>query len=181
MSGQHPRDRTNWPTVPGWYWFRENADCPWCCVNIYEAEGEPDLMLENGMDDINHVGNCPGEYVGPIPEPEKEQASRVECECVNWCRDGRDMSPHHPRCKHHTPEPPDPRHAVFGRLMWGLIVKLGEDFFNDEWSEYVLPLAQHAGLCKRVAYDPAKHGQGIEAEPGQEIWFWGEEKTGGEA
>jgi hypothetical protein len=34
------------------------------------------------------------------------------CECVDWCRDGRDMlSKHHPRCEHYTPPPADPRSA----------------------------------------------------------------------
>jgi len=103
------------------------------------------------------------------------------CECVNWCRDGRDMSPHHPRCKHYTPDPPDPRYAVFGFLMWEMIRKLDEEFCWSEWSEEVLPIAQKAGLCKRVAYDPEKHGLMVDADKGDMIWFWGDEKTGGEA
>jgi hypothetical protein len=46
-------------------------------------------------------------------------------------------------------------------------------FCSDEWSEDVLPLAKQAGLCSQVNYDPEVHGWGIEAEPGDEIWFWG--------
>jgi hypothetical protein len=68
----------------------------------------------------------------------------------------------------------DPRHAVFGKLMWEMIQKMGGDFCGDEWSEDVLPLAERAGLCSRATYDPEKHGDGIEAEPGDEIWWLGD-------
>jgi hypothetical protein len=100
------------------------------------------------------------------------------CECVNWCRDGRDMfSPHHPRCQHYTPPPADPRFARFGEAMWKYITKLGGDFCGEEISEDILPLAQSAGLCCRVEYDPTIHGAGIEADPGDEIWWWGDSWT----
>lgn len=59
--------------------------------------------------------------------------------------------------------------------MWEMIRKIGGEFCWDEWSEEVLPLAQAAGLCCRVPYDPAIHGEGIEAEPGDEIWWWGDD------
>jgi hypothetical protein len=97
------------------------------------------------------------------------------CECRNWCRDGRDMfSPHHPRCERYTPPPTDPRFAHFGEAMWRYITKLGGDFCGEEISEDILPLAQAAGLCCKVAYDPEKHRSIIEAEPGDEIWWWGD-------
>jgi len=96
------------------------------------------------------------------------------CECRDWCRDGRDMmSFHHPRCQHYTPPPADPRYARFGEAMWEYITNLGGDFCGEEISEDILPLAQAAGLCCRVEYDPAIHGEGIEADPGSEIWYWG--------
>lgn len=101
-------------------------------------------------------------------------SSALFCDCVNWCRDGRDMfSEHHPRCKHYEPPPDDPRYARFGKAMWEMIRKHGEEFCWDEWSEDVLPLAEKARLCQRVKYDPEKHGE-MEAEPGSEIWWWGE-------
>lgn len=97
------------------------------------------------------------------------------CECRDWCRDGRDMmSLHHPRCQHYTPPPADPRFARFGEAMWRFITKKGGDFCGDELSEDILPLAQSAGLCCRVEYDPETHGEGIEADPGDEIWWWGD-------
>src|SRR5690606_18135580 len=77
------------------------------------------------------------------------------CECRDWCHDGRDMmSLHHPRCQHYTPPPADPRFARVGEAMWKYIAKLGGDFCVEEISEDILPLAQAAGLCCRVEYDP---------------------------
>ena len=97
------------------------------------------------------------------------------CECRDWCRDGRDMmSLHHPRCEHYTPPPADPRFARFGEAVWMRIVKLGGEYCWNEDSENILPLAQAAGLCCRVEYDPAIHGETIEAEPGDGIWWWGD-------
>lgn len=99
----------------------------------------------------------------------------LPCDCRDWCRDGRDMmSLHHPRCEHYTPPPADPRFARFGEAMWRFITKKGGDFCGDEISEDILPLAQAAGLCCRVEYDPETHGEGIEADPGDEIWWWGD-------
>lgn len=103
------------------------------------------------------------------------ESSDLFCECGNWCRDGRDMlSPHHPRCEHYQSPPDDPRYAIFGKLMWDMIRKIGDEFCWYEWSEDVLPLAHRAGLCRRVIYDPAIHGDGIDEEPGCEIWYWGD-------
>jgi hypothetical protein len=122
----------------------------------------------------------------PYPKPETVEqpagkgldetpCSSLFCKCVNWCRDGRDMfSPHHPRCEHYTPPPADPRFARFGEAMWKYIAKLGGDFCGEEMSEDILPLAQAAGLCCRVEYDPETHGEGIEADPGDKIWWWGD-------
>jgi hypothetical protein len=60
--------------------------------------------------------------------------------------------------------------------MWKYITNQGGDFCGEEISEDILPLAQAAGLCCRVEYDPAIHGEGIEADPGYEIWYWGNAK-----
>ena len=71
------------------------------------------------------------------------------------------------------------RYETFGRLMWDMIQQIGGSFCGDEWSEDVLPLAQQAGLCHRALYDPEIHEEGIEyAEPGDEIWVFGEEVRG---
>ena len=71
-------------------------------------------------------------------------------------------------------------YALFGRLMWDMIQQIGGSFCGDEWSEDVLPLAQQAGLCHRAMYDPEIHWDyDIEcAEPGDEIWVFGEEVRG---
>jgi len=34
---------------------------------------------------------------------------------------------------------------------------------------------QKSNLVKKVVYDPKKHGDNIEAEPGDRIWFWEKE------
>lgn len=111
------------------------------------------------------------------PVTRKTQPYRImeDCECKNWCQDGRDMyATHHYNCKHYTPPPTDPRFARFGKAMWEYIERLGGDFCGEEISEDILPLAAEAGLCCRVPYDPELHGDGIDAEPGEEIWFWGD-------
>lgn len=98
-----------------------------------------------------------------------------DCECVNWCQDGRDMyADHHCNCQHYTPPPTDPRFARFGEAMWKYITGLGSEFCGAEISEDILPLAEIAGLCCRIEYKPAIHGTVIEAEPGDKIWWWGE-------
>jgi hypothetical protein len=84
------------------------------------------------------------------------------------------MNPHHPRCEHYTPPPADPRYDRFGEAMWKYITNQGGDFCGEEISEDILPLAQAAGLCCRVEYDPAIHGETIEADPSDEIWWWGD-------
>ena len=68
----------------------------------------------------------------------------------------------------------DPRFARFGKSMWKYITKQGGDFCWSEDSENILPLAEAAGLCCRVEYDPAIHGEVIEADLGDEIWWWGD-------
>lgn len=66
------------------------------------------------------------------------------------------------------------RFAAFGRAVWGWI-KDHPEFCGEEMSEEILPLARDAGLCRRVVYDPEIHGDGIDADPGCEVWYWGEE------
>jgi hypothetical protein len=73
--------------------------------------------------------------------------------------------------------PDDPRFAQFGAAVWAWIKRQGGDFCGEEMSEEILPLAQAAGLCSRVIYDPAIHGDNIEADPGCEIWWWGVERN----
>jgi hypothetical protein len=79
-----------------------------------------------------------------------------------------------PEMKLAPPLPTDPRFARFGKAMWEYITKRGGYFCGEEISEDILPLAEAAGLCCRVKYDPAIHGKGIEADPGDEIWWWGD-------
>jgi len=66
----------------------------------------------------------------------------------------------------------DPRYDRFGRAVWDYIEKLGDDFVGKEISEDILSLAEEAGLCWRMEYDPELHGEGIDAEPGDDVWVW---------
>ena len=68
----------------------------------------------------------------------------------------------------------DPRFARFGESMWKYITKQGSDFCWSKDSEDILPLAEAAGLCCRVEYNPAIHGNVIESDLGDEIWWWGD-------
>lgn len=103
----------------------------------------------------------------------------VICECGNWAwapeQGPISLDGHHPRCQYWIENAPDPRHSTFGRLVWAWIEELGGDYCWREDSEDILPLAEKAGLVRRVIYDPALHGEEIEADPGSEIWFWGKE------
>ena len=65
-------------------------------------------------------------------------------------------------------------YELFGRLVWKFITDLGGDFCEAETSEDILPLAQRAGLCSRVEYDPDKHGPMEDAEAGDIVWYWGD-------
>ncbi len=50
---------------------------------------------------------------------------------------------------------------------------------SDENDDALLELAARIGYgnVRRVKYDPEKHGEVVDVEPGQEMWFWGEEKV----
>lgn len=75
---------------------------------------------------------------------------------------------------HHLGE----KYAKFGRLLWEMINRGPANTGSGEGIVELLPIAERAGLCRKVFYDPAKHGDISEAEPGSKIWYWGDEKTG---
>lgn len=83
----------------------------------------------------------------------------LDCICA-WCEVERQHA--------------EQRFARFGEAMWKYITKQCGDFCGEEISEDILPLAQTAGLCTRVEYAPEIHGDMIDAEPGDEIWWWGD-------
>ena len=66
----------------------------------------------------------------------------------------------------------DAKFAEFGRALVAMCYELADGWWGDEWSEDVMPLAVEAGLARRTPYDPEEHGEGLEAEPGDEIWYW---------
>jgi hypothetical protein len=61
------------------------------------------------------------------------------------------------------------------------ILKKSKDRISDgsasEYDEEIMEAAAKfkIGNVRRVKYDPERHGEVMEAEPGNEIWFWGEE------
>lgn len=65
--------------------------------------------------------------------------------------------------------------AAFGQLVWDA---LKERYPEDavEFDEGLMELASQAGLVARVVYDPAIHDDVPDAEPGDSIWWWGEDK-----
>ena len=63
--------------------------------------------------------------------------------------------------------------AKFGEAVWKYIEGIAPDFCGEEISEDILPLAESAGLCCRVVYNPEIHEEVIDAEEGDEIWYWG--------
>lgn len=65
----------------------------------------------------------------------------------------------------------------FGQAMWSWLRRHGGDIFNHEDSEEFCQHAHAAGLVQRVIYDPAVHGEGINADPGTEIWWWGNQPS----
>ena len=72
----------------------------------------------------------------------------------------------------------DQRYAEFGKGVWKFITETyDEDFCGDVISEDILPIAQRCGLCERVPYAPEIHGDDVELEPGDIIWWWGGKKS----
>lgn len=71
-------------------------------------------------------------------------------------------------------EPPlETPHARFGRLMHEYLANR-DDWYSDEWSEEIMPIAEQCGLAEEVIYDPEAHGEIEDAEPGCEVWIWKE-------
>lgn len=100
------------------------------------------------------------------------------CECRDWCRDGQDrFSVHHPRCQHYVPPTPDPRMAKFGERVWRIIKENPEACSEEFVWDHIMPNAEAVGLCEHVEYDPETHGEGIDAEPGSNIWWWGNDSA----
>lgn len=174
----------------GWEWLIENelaAERRWGELMGQVEALLPALEKTSGGIKASELPEAPdGPEFTPIwralwlarAATEKESVPGADpCQCVTWARAelAGYSGQHHPRCEHYRPDAPDPRHAVFGRLIWGWIEGQGGDFCWREDSEDILPMAEKAGLCRRVIYDPVLHGEAIEAEPGDEIWFWGKE------
>ena len=129
------------------------AACEWYVKAMHDANRVAELELENAM----------------LREAMQEIARRHP----GYGGTGDIARRALPNTPAHSPPPLDPRFARFGEAIWEYIIKRGGDFCRDEISEDILPLAEAAGLCCRVKYDPGAHGDMMDAEPGCEIWWWG--------
>ena len=71
-------DRLTWtrarPTVPGWYWWRENQLCTnqehWTVLRIRQEHIDKHDVITIGTQ-VYFVQETPGEWAGPIPHPEE--------------------------------------------------------------------------------------------------------------
>lgn len=66
------------------------------------------------------------------------------------------------------------KNAEFGRELWKFITDDLADcgMCLELDTEALMQLAMDHGKAQKVKYDPAIHGDNIEAEPGSEIWWW---------
>jgi hypothetical protein len=65
--------------------------------------------------------------------------------------------------------------AGFGRAVMEWILDY-PDWWDDEFSEDIMPLAEKFGLAERVPYNPEIHGEGVDAGTDDEIWWIDREK-----
>jgi hypothetical protein len=63
--------------------------------------------------------------------------------------------------------------GAFGREIFNLVTERVANMTIDEGDEDIMEIAVRNGLAKKVPYDPELHGDVLEAEPGQSIWWWG--------
>jgi len=71
-----------------------------------------------------------------------------------------------------APEVPD-KFAAFGRMVFDAAAGRFADGTMDETDHDNMELAVKAGLAEHVRYDPEKHGDVQDAEPGDKIVWWG--------
>lgn len=69
-----------------------------------------------------------------------------------------------------TPPLPTPASdAAWGRAIW--------DWLREMLTEDLMKLAERHSRARRVKYNPDLHGGICDAEPGDEIWWWGEARS----
>lgn len=70
LAAVEPKFGLEKPTVPGWYWFRDERKQVWC-VLVELWKGGPNLTYTYpGSDDEWDVATTRGEWAGPILPPE---------------------------------------------------------------------------------------------------------------
>lgn len=70
--------------------------------------------------------------------------------------------------------------AEWGKALWDWIRERlsGGGCFVGFDPEDLMKLAEKHGRARKVRYHPDVHGEFIEAEPGEEIWWWGDDQEG---
>jgi hypothetical protein len=63
------------------------------------------------------------------------------------------------------------RFAGFGREVMECIFGMDEWWGDDLLNDYFLPIAKNHGLAQFAPYDPTVHGDGIDADLGDMIWW----------
>ena len=68
--------------------------------------------------------------------------------------------------------------AEWGRALWDWLREMLPDagLFVEFDTEELMQLAEKNGRARRVKYDPRLHGSICEVEPGDEIWWWGDDQ-----
>lgn len=101
----------------------------------------------------------------------------MKCECQQWASSDISLilngNGHHENCPHYRKPTQDLTFEIFGKLVWDKVREIGPDIFECEFSNDLFPLAKLAGLADYVEYDPQIH-VGIDADPGDMIWVWGD-------
>jgi hypothetical protein len=77
-----------------------------------------------------------------------------------------------------NPTPQKERFAAFGKELFDKYCEQIRDSGGSEATEEAMELAEKYDLVRKVIYDSQQHGEGLEAEPGEDwIWWWGHLKA----
>lgn len=62
--------------------------------------------------------------------------------------------------------------AKLGYEMYRRVTSAVAEANGDEWCDQIMEEAERIGLARKEQYDPEVHGDGVNAERGDIIWFW---------
>ena len=64
------------------------------------------------------------------------------------------------------------KYAKLGYEMYRRVTSAVAEASGDEWCDQIMEEAERIGLARKEQYDPEVHGDGVNAERGDIIWFW---------